>query len=217
MNDWTRRAFGTGLLATAACAGARLSRAEGMCPPPGFAQPGFPPVCNAFVSFARLNAAAQANTLWCWAASISMIFAYHGHEVPQQQIVQTAFGGSVNLPGQPHQIVQLLNRQWQDAQGKTFSSRIDGIFGPMFGFGGALSNADIVNALQQNRPLLYCNMSHAMMLVQVNYLPTPPVPNIQAALVVDPWPGLGVRQLNQPELYPAPMGQATLLAAVSIS
>jgi hypothetical protein len=61
---------------------------------------------------------------WCWAASIEMVFRYYGHRVPQERIVTETWGGIVNLPGQPGQILANLNRKWTDEDGDDFSVTI---------------------------------------------------------------------------------------------
>jgi hypothetical protein len=57
---------------------------------------------------------------WCWAASIEMVFGYYGYRVPQEQIVRETWGGIVNMPGRPDQILTDLNRDWKDTRGKEF-------------------------------------------------------------------------------------------------
>ena len=82
---------------------------------------------------------------WCWAASMSMIFAYYGHSVSQERIVQEAFGSIQNMPGTPPEILAGLNRVWLDDDHHEFEVHGDEI------------SANVVTAAQdlnQDHPLL---------------------------------------------------------------
>jgi hypothetical protein len=43
----------------------------------------------------------QQQNEWCWAACISMVFAYYGHRVSQQRIVKEVWGRVVNMRKRP--------------------------------------------------------------------------------------------------------------------
>ena len=43
--------------------------------------------------------ASQQASQWCWAASISNLFAYHGHDVSQARIVSEVYGSVANMRG----------------------------------------------------------------------------------------------------------------------
>src|SRR5690242_7317257 len=77
--------------------------ADGSCSPPnmyGFQQ------CVAGIQTSKLGVTAyQRATEWCWAACISGVFAYYGHDISQPRIVEEAYGGIVNLPGSPQAIL----------------------------------------------------------------------------------------------------------------
>ena len=99
------------------------SFANQMCGP--FVPPGVQQ-CESGIdsSLAHVTAAAvggQHLSQWCWAACIEMVFRYYGHSVPQERIVTETWGGIVNLPGQPGQILANLNRGWTDQAGDDFS------------------------------------------------------------------------------------------------
>src|SRR5262245_1526701 len=58
--------------------------------------------CTVRVSPNRVVAAppqSQKLSLWCWAASLSMIFTESGHPISQESIVEQNFGSLVNAPG----------------------------------------------------------------------------------------------------------------------
>src|SRR5258705_538448 len=87
----------------------------------------------------------QQRSQWCWAASIEMVFAYHGHRVSQKRIVEETWGSAGNMPGQPEQILANLNRTWEDDRGKAFSSTGDSI---------TANPATAAVDLNNNRPLI---------------------------------------------------------------
>jgi hypothetical protein len=128
--------------------------------------------------------APQMSSEWCWAASISMIFAFHGHAVSQQEIVQQTWGGIANLPGTPAQIIQDLNRNWIDRNGNRLFASI-----------GDPLTANIITAandLANNNPLIICTSHHAMVLTAMQYrrFNTGAFDSLIAG-VVDPWPYQG--------------------------
>jgi hypothetical protein len=135
----------------------------------------------------------QSMDQWCWAASMSMVFAQHGYTVSQDTIVRTAWGRIVDLPATPQLMLQGLNREWVDASGRRF--RVS----------GDVSSATPANAAQDlanGEPLIIGTMGHAMMLTALTYL-RDPMGNgqVQAAVVRDPWPGRGRRVLSPQEWW----------------
>jgi hypothetical protein len=95
-----------------------------------------------------------------------------------------------------------------------FTSTVIGAFDAMAGFSN-LSNQLIVNELDQNHPMIIGAGTHAMVLTMVQYYPTPQGPNIVAAGVFDPWPGIGARPLSMSELFPVTVG-GTLIYLASV-
>lgn len=147
------------------------------------------PGCRAgMTTAAALEVRANQKTeVWCWAASLEMIFKANGYSVPQERFVEAVYGRLVSLPAfAGYAMTAQLNRQWTDTQGKTFHVQIDGLYDYDAGI-GRLTPADIVNALRTGRPLLLCNTHHAMVLGIVDYIPGP-MPQIVAAGLIDPWP-----------------------------
>ncbi|MFM9776217.1 papain-like cysteine protease family protein, partial [Streptomyces galilaeus] len=84
--------------------------------------------------FAQSAYETQQASEWCWAASISMIWAFYGHPVAQSEIVTNAFGELVNQGGQPWQIFQALNGQRVDDNGVGFQSTVRGLYDAMSGY-----------------------------------------------------------------------------------
>ena len=158
---------------------------------------------------------------WCWAASASMIFAHLGHPVDQMKIVQRLFGGLVCAPsGNTINIARVLSAPWIDDNGQPFQCQIVGAYDPMNGI-AAINNQFIINELVNDRPLLYCNTHHAMVVVDFNYAVAPNgmiVP--QQVGVLDPWPmSPAFHPLTLPEMTGAtvmPGGEMTFLAAVHV-
>ncbi|MEY8689180.1 MAG: papain-like cysteine protease family protein [Leptothrix sp. (in: b-proteobacteria)] len=190
-----RRTF----LLSAASSGAALlpltSHARLSCGP--FVPPGVQQ-CEAGIdsSIAHIAAAAvggQHLSQWCWAACIEMVFTYYGHPVQQERIVSETWGAIVNLPGQPGQILENLNRDWTDEDGNDFSVS-----------GDAYSANPITAAqdLSQDMPLIIGTMGHAVVLTSLVYVRDGfGRGNVNAAIVRDPWPGRGRRVLTPQEWF----------------
>jgi Papain-like cysteine protease AvrRpt2 len=134
----------------------------------------------------------QQQSEWCWAACISMVFAYYGHRVSQTRIVQETWGSVVNMPGQPEQILSDLNRTWKDDRRKKFSSSGDSL---------TANAATAVIDLRENRPLIIGALGHATVLTaltcDVNTVNR--AWQVVAATVRDPWPANGGRRILTPQ------------------
>jgi ABC-type bacteriocin/lantibiotic exporter with double-glycine peptidase domain len=133
----------------------------------------------------------QRQNEWCWAACISMVFAYYGHAVSQERIVKEVWGRVVDMPGQPEQILSDLNRTWNDDAGKAFKSRADAL---------SANASTAVKDLENNQPLIIGALGHAMVLTALTG-----DTNVQTgawqiveAVVRDPWPGRGGRRVLSP-------------------
>ena len=209
-NHVKRAAFLAGAAAAAASfAPARAAQTQ-LGPPTPMGVP-----TRAFVQHPQLIR--QQCPQWCWAASSAMIFAAYGHPVAQQTIVDRVFNATVCAPsGNTSNIGGVLSDQWTDQNGLSFRSRVVAAYDSMNGI-NAIDNAIIVQELAANRPLLYCNTHHAMVVVSCDFLMGPMGPTQVAAVgVLDPWPGSpGYHLLTPPEMVPAHLGgQMTFLATV---
>lgn len=204
-----RRQFSLGALAAVASFAPRQARASFNVFPNGAKQ--------VFVS--RPTVVKQQCPEWCWAASIAMIFGMWGHSVDQKTIVSQAFG---NLPCAPAPsglaIAQNLSRPWIDQGGAPFNSQISAAYDFTAGV-NFISNAFIVNELMNDRPIIYANKHHAMVLVMMEYYDTPNGPVPISTGVLDPWPGSpDYHPLSPAEMTVANLGgEMTFLAAVNIS
>jgi hypothetical protein len=121
-----------------------------------------------------------------------MVFAYYGHPVSQKRIVEQVWGSTVDMPGQPDQILADLNRSWTDEKGNDFSSEGDSL---------SANNFNAVIDLQNNRPLIIGALGHATVLTALTgdtNLQTGAW-QIVEAIVRDPWPTSGGRRVLSPQ------------------
>jgi hypothetical protein len=177
--------------------------------------------CRAEINFPSVVLAStlQQCPEWCWAASISMVFKFFGHPLDQKKIVMQKYKQLVCMPALTSaQIASDLSDTWTDDDGDDFSSTLTAAYDFHAGV-LAINNAVIINELINQRPLLYCNTQHAMVIVAADYRPSPAGPLIDGIAVMDPWPSSPrVHPLSRAELIPAHQGgQMTFLAAVSVS
>ncbi len=140
---------------------------------------------------ARIEPNVQLQSQWCWAASISGVFAYYGHPVSQARIVREAYGSVVNMPGSPQAIMGSLNRPWVDDAGHPFRVRSD------------LYSSNWVTAAQdlaQGMPLIVGSLGHAMVVTATEYRRLPNgVGETQLVIVRDPWPANARRRSLTPQ------------------
>jgi len=154
---------------------------------------------------------------WCWAASAATIFGSSGHPTDQMKLVQAAGQASACNAAQTGFITRILNANWTDDQGKQFTPRIEAVYDQANGI-TAIDNAFIVNEILQDRPLLYANTHHCMVIVEAYYFPASTGPNVVNVGVLDPWTDAPSFHLLTPaELVPALKGgQMMYLAAVRV-
>lgn len=149
---------------------------------------------------------------WCWAACMEMIFAYHGYDVPMDDIVQQTYGSKANLPAESKVLTRLLSQRWRDRRGREFNSRCEVLW--QAGTGGVDFPAAVAaRYLAENKPLIIGTHQHAMLLSALAFTHSgdPASMQITQAVVRDPAPGMGRRVLTVDEL-----AQTTLLLATEI-
>lgn len=151
----------------------------------------------------------QQQNQWCWAACVSMICNWHGHPISQNSIVSRVYGGLANLPGDDRVLTSTLNNTWIDDNGASFRISAQ-TFSLALGTAN-VSNANVVDDLRNDYPLLVGARSHATVLTRVDYVMANGTPQILQAHVVDPWPGAAhppyyARFLEQDELRPMSTG-----------
>lgn len=187
-----RRTF---LVGTAACSlNSKLAWAQAidMC---GIQFPDGLVGCRAGMTLSSALAirANQKTEVWCWAASLEMIFRANGFVVPQERFVEAVYGRLARLPAfTGYTMTKQLDREWTDDKGKRCRVQVEGLYDHDAGVTG-ITSADVVNALRTGHPLLLCNTHHAMVLGIVDYFPGPQ-PQFHAAGLIDPWPYQDPRQ-----------------------
>ena len=158
--------------------------------------------------------ATQEKPQWCWAASISMVFARYGHVLSQEQIVRQHFGLAADRPVAAQAITQLLTRPWKDGEGRHFEANASVSLlparGPKAGW------EVMVSELGSQRPLLIGVAGHAMVLVGIDFdrLPAGGGVRITGGKVIDPMPGRGVRRLASDEARPTYVAAVNVLEAI---
>ncbi len=159
--------------------------------------------CTAGMDEPRIReiAVTQDKSQWCWAASISMIFASHGFRLPQEAIVKDITGKleDVNAPS-GEAMTSALRRKWRSPQGQqevAAWAKVGDIAANRY----EITNPEIAAELAEGRPLLIGTRGHAMVLVKANYeRRTNGDVIITGGTVIDPLPGKGVRKLAKGEM-----------------
>lgn len=149
----------------------------------------------------------QEASNWCWAASLAMILRRYGVDVPQEQIVRTAFGAPANQRASAAGLSDLVRRSWRDADGNMLAAVAQPIAPWHRGLG--VEAPEVIQDLDQGKPLLMGAQQHAMVLVQVTYerrvdgnALTPAGVRMLRALVLDPASGQWLRTLPAAERRP---------------
>lgn len=152
----------------------------------------------------------QEQPQWCWAAAISMIFAHHGYDVRQEQIVKGGYGATVNLPAPSGQaMTKALSRAWVDGKHRPFQGHA--VATDAYAHQYQVSNYKVLSELADGRPLLLGAMHHAVVLVGLTYEKSERGNvRIIGGTVIDPQPGKGIRALLAGEMKP------TYVAAVQV-
>lgn len=132
--------------------------------------------------------ASQKMPLWCWAASLSMIYTVLGHPISQESIVRQNFGRLINLPSGPFPVtVARMNRSYTDDNGDEFTSSATQIY----------TMEEAQEALDNDIPLFYSTQTHATVQTELKYQQVPGGPMvIKGGRLWDPWPTKGWRKLD---------------------
>jgi hypothetical protein len=95
-----------------------------------------------------------------------------------KKIVAGVNNGLACGPQQPGIITQVLNGSWTDDYGQQFYPQVEAGYDQLNGTVN-INNTFIINELTQNRPLLYANTHHCMVIVEADYFETPMGPNVR--------------------------------------
>lgn len=178
--------------------------------------------CNLYAPRHGTQLVVQNCAQRCWAASISFLFNYHGYPTDQDRLASAVFGSAIpcNPAGGSEVLDHVLNSDWTDDHGNPFHARISGMYDPAHGV-TSLPNDMVISELTAGRPLLYCNDTHCMVQIGMQYLKdsSGKIRDVHSVQVADPFPGQGFRFLSPAERLPSslPGGQMTYLAAVTVS
>jgi ABC-type bacteriocin/lantibiotic exporter with double-glycine peptidase domain len=156
-------------------------------------------------------AVTQEQPQWCWAAAISMIFAHHGYRVRQEEIVKDGYGVAANFPAPSGQaMTNALSHAWTDGDDKQFQAKAIATDALSRQF--QVSNDKVIAELAAGRPLLVGALSHAVVLVAMQYERSARgAVRITGGTVIDPQVGQGIRAMLREEMKP------TYVAAVLVS
>lgn len=158
----------------------------------------------------------QDASQWCWAASVSMILGRYGIPVSQQQVVREALGQPDNRALDVASVAELLNRPWRDGAGHLRASSATPL--PPWRKAWGLAAPEVIEDLQQGRPLLLAAQHHAMVLVELVY-ERPVAGNtrgpvkILRATVLDPQSASGLRSLTAAESRPDYLARISVASA----
>ena len=163
---------------------------------------------------------------WCWAACIQAVFAFHGHDVEQEAMVQKIFGDpNACEPGNDEEIIATINGTWIDNNGNEFSAYGEELPWAAMGISesatqrnplDAESMADsaaislfatndlrtVIDELANNNPLILARngipTGHAMVLTAVSFYETAQGGlALHEFIVRDPW-GQNANRRNLP-------------------
>ena len=176
--------------------------------------------CSAGLDVALASRLRQSQdaSQWCWAASVSMILGRYGIPVSQQEVVREALGRPDNRALDVASVAELLNRPWRDGAGHLRASSATPL--PPWRKQWGLAAPEVIEDLQQGRPLLLAAQHHAMVLVELVY--ERPVAGqaqgpvkILRATVLDPQSASGLRTLTAAESRPDFLARVSVEGAES--
>lgn len=178
--------------------------------------------------FASVHAI-QQTPVWCWAATLEMIFRWHGKFISQRSVVEQTFGRLISAPADLQTLLESGNRTYIDDNGRSFVAESK-VWSADVGV-AQIDNRSTIASLRAERPLVVCNLHHMMALVGVNYTEH----SLGSIVVNEAWvadPMLrgsvtegmgertlapGFRYLNALEIIPMPVGQLRFMADMQVS
>jgi hypothetical protein len=137
----------------------------------------------------QLATAQQKLPHWCWAACIEAIFAFHGHIVPQEEIVEKVFGDQSDQAAFGPQIVEVVDGSWDDRQGNSFEASATVLWDSQFGFGRPDAVVQAARELENDRPLIVGAFGHCYRYDGHDLFYECISAQLEELVVRDPWPG----------------------------
>ncbi len=135
--------------------------------------------------------AAQKDSMWCWAASLQMIFWHYGIDLRQEDLVQRLFGVTPygTLPNKPADfmhITKCLNHRGTDRRGRRYT--VQSMLMP-----GAPTAAQLAEEMSAQRPVLLSyqsrpRMNHAVVISAMELVNQPGGLLWKRIIVRDPAP-----------------------------
>ncbi len=176
------------------------SLAEQTCGPAGDVSSCYAGLTQANV---RRMVTVQERPLWCWAASISMIFAHYGYKVAQSEIVKDSYGVADDLPAASGEaITRSLSSAWTTKEEKAFQASALASDRQANRFD--VTNEMVLSELAEGRPLLIGAQGHAIVLVGLRFQRSARGGvRIVGGTVIDPAPGQEIRDIAPSEMRPA--------------
>jgi len=135
------------------------------------------------------NTARQLKPHWCWAACIQTIFAVHGYNVSQGEIVQKVFDNTQDQSASGPQILSAINGKWKSDRGHAFEAKGFVLWDRVANFERPDALQTAVRELDAGNPLIFANDRHTMVLTSMAYnVGAKGEIEVDTLTVRDPWP-----------------------------
>lgn len=167
---------------------------------------------------ARSASTIQEKQNWCWAACIQGVFAWHGCDIDQEQIVSKVFYDAMDMPATGEQIFQAINGVWEDYQGNGFIAQASPLLDTNYSYADPAAAAALSMELRDEFPLIVGTQGHATIVTAMSWINTPFGQQITSITVRDPWPDsprrrflsesefMNINLLMQVRVQPLPQG-----------
>jgi len=126
---------------------------------------------------------------------VEATFAFHGHRVSQERIVEKVFDEELCLPAIGPQIVNAIDGEWTDDRGDDFTASAEVLWDTQFQFGRPDAVVQAARELEADNPLILGAMGHATLLTAMTYSGNGFAVQLEELVVRDPWPGSPNRRL----------------------
>ncbi len=187
-SELSRRKLIYGALAAALCPS--LARAAVYCGPfdPRNGMQACEVGLNGLNITARNASTIQEKQNWCWAACIQGVFAWHGCEIDQEEIVSKIFYGAIDQPATGEQIFAAINGVWEDRYGNGFIAQAAPLLDANYSYANPKAAAALSMELRDEYPLIVGTQGHATIVTAMSWVNTPYGQQITSITVRDPWP-----------------------------
>jgi hypothetical protein len=171
-------------------------------------------LCQAGLDLGSAETPRQLKPHWCWAACIQTIFATHGYNVSQQEIVQKVFGDQLDQSANCKEILSGIDGRWTSNRGRPFQADGFVLWDRVANFERPDALQLAIRELQSGNPLIFANDRHTMVLTNMNYSQDKDGRiTVESMTVRDPWPDSPNRHALGPDEIP----RSGLLCGVHVS